>query len=68
MVCDYDENKGFQILTEQSLGGEDYNNGDYTLLNNTRGIVIGDYIYVVEPGYSVKSYDTKNYKLVDEAE
>ena len=68
MVCDYDENKGFQILTEQSLGGEDYNNGDYTLFNNTRGIVIGDYIYVVEPGYSVKSYDTKNYKLVDEAE
>ncbi|SEQ79284.1 Secreted protein containing C-terminal beta-propeller domain [Lachnospiraceae bacterium NE2001] len=72
MVWDYDEDDGFQILMDEALSdssSEDYYySGDYSTYANTRGIVIGDYIYVVIPGEGVKSYDTNNYKLVDECD
>ena len=72
MVWDYDEEDGFQVLMDESLSdssSEDYYySGDYSTYANTRGIVIGDYIYVVIPGEGVKSYDTNNYKLVDECD
>ena len=59
-VFDYDENKGFVNLMDEKLGDV------YDSLLGTRGIVIGDYIYVVESGNKITSYDTENYKMVDE--
>ena len=59
-VFDYDDDKGFENLMEEHLD-EMYGN-----LMSTRGIVIGDYIYVVESGSKVTSYDTENYKQFDE--
>ncbi len=67
MICDYDEKNGFQILMDEKLG-EDNDYYDYTTMDDTRGIVIGDYLYVVTSGSGIKSYDTTNYKLVDECD
>jgi uncharacterized secreted protein with C-terminal beta-propeller domain len=61
-VFDFDENKGFEELMDEKLDEA------YGSLMGTRGIVIGDYIYVVQSGSKVSSYDTENYKLVNETE
>ncbi len=63
MVFDYDEDKGFNIRMEEKLDMNGYM--DYSSMDNTRGIVIGDYIYVDIAGENIISYDTTNYKRVD---
>ena len=66
LVMNYDEKKGFQFKMDEKIGNEeDYNDG-WTTMNDTRGIVIGDYIYIVQSGGGIKSYDTTDYGLVDE--
>ncbi len=67
MICDYDEKNGFQILMDEKIG-EDNDYYVYSTMDDTRGIVIGDYLYVVTSGSGIKSYDTTNYKLVDECD
>ena len=37
-------------------------------MNDVRGIVIGDYLYVVSTGVGIKSYDTTDYELVNECD
>lgn len=62
IVFDYDERKGFTKLMDEELGED----GLYADIYSTRGIVIGDYLYIVNSGMGISSYDTDNYKLVDE--
>ena len=59
-VFDYDENKGFINLMDEKL------DETYESLLGTRGIVIGDYIYIAQSGSMITSYDTTNYEKVDE--
>lgn len=61
-VYDYDENKGFECKMDEKLEGL------YSSVLGTRGIVIGDYLYVIQSGNGIKSYDTENYKLYDECD
>lgn len=60
-VFDYDDEEGFENLMDEKLDEM------YGSLMSTRGIVIGDYIYVVESGSKVTSYDTENYKQFDQS-
>ena len=61
LVMDYDEEQGFSIKFNYDLG----KNASPTELRNARGIVIGDYIYIVDSHNGVESFDTENYELVD---
>lgn len=61
LVMDYDEEQGFTIKLNYDLG----KTANAYALKYSRGIVIGDYIYIVDPLNGVKSYDTENYKKVN---
>ena len=61
LVMDYDEEQGFSIKFNYDLG----KNASANELRNARGIVIGDYIYIVDSHNGVESFDTENFKLVD---
>ncbi|MCR5227093.1 MAG: beta-propeller domain-containing protein [Eubacterium sp.] len=61
LVMDYDEEQGFSIKFNYDLG----KNASAIELRNARGIVIGDYIYIVDSHNGVESFDTENYELVD---
>ncbi len=67
LVMNYDDKDGFQILMDEKIGADDYGDG-WNAMNDTRGIVIGNYIYVVQSGGGIKSYDTTDYDLVDECD
>ena len=58
---DYEEGKGFTVKLNYDLGK---NTSPYEF-TQSRGIVIGDYIYIVDPHNGIESFDTENYKLVD---
>ena len=63
LVFDYDDKDGFEMLMQENIDEE---NGYYNNLTmDTRGIIIGDYLYVAVAGEGIKSYDTDRYKLVD---
>lgn len=61
-VYTYDEDKGFICRMDEMLD----DSASYMDVNNTRGIVIGDYLYVVTPGVGIASYDTDDYRMVEE--
>ena len=61
LVMDYEEGKGFTVKLNYDLGK---NTSPYEF-TQSRGIVIGDYIYIVDPHNGIESFDTENYKLVD---
>lgn len=61
LVMDYEEGKGFTVKLNYDLGK---NTSPYEF-RQSRGIVIGDYIYIVDPHNGIESFDTENYKLVD---
>ena len=61
MVFDYDEELGFMIRLNTSLG----KNARGYDCHKVRGIVIGDYLYVANPHKGLSSYDTTTYELVD---
>lgn len=64
LVFDYDEKGGFEkLMSQQLLSSEMYGSSDDS---DVRGIVIGDYLYLVECGYGIRSFDTDDYSLVDE--
>ena len=64
MVFDYEEGKGFETKMNEKLDENIYSVG----MNDVRGIVIGDYLYVVSTGVGIKSYDTTDYELVNECD
>ncbi len=65
-VFDYDEKEGFQRKMEYRLS-DDYSNGfSYESMNATRGMIIGDYLYVVESGEGVVSFTTDTFEQFDE--
>ena len=68
LVFDYDEDEGFEKLLTHKLSDDatDYYSGYYSGMDRTRGIVIGDYLYIVTAGGKISSFDTKSYDLVDE--
>lgn len=68
LVMNYDEKKGFQFKMDEKIGDEDDASYGGSVMNDTRGIVIGDYIYIVQSGGGIKSYDTTDYDLVDECD
>ena len=53
---------------DEKIGDEDDASYGGSVMNDTRGIVIGDYIYIVQSGGGIKSYDTTDYDLVDECD
>ena len=69
LIFDYDENSGFKSLMEQEIwnysdvGTDIYISAD-SGIEDTRGIVIGDYLYVVKPGTGIMSFDTTNYEHI----
>lgn len=64
MVFDYDEEEGFVEKLDYQLSDMYYDMSLY----NTRGIVIGDYLYVVVSGEKIVSFDTESYEQVDECD
>ena len=66
LVFDYDEKDGFKTKLEYSLGKGSLSSGAYDRMDETRGVVIGDYLYLVESGEGITSFDTKNFKKVEE--
>ena len=64
LVYDYDEKDGFVEKLNFQMSTNVYD----TTLYNSRGIVIGDYLYVVESGEKVISFDTTDYEQVDECD
>ena len=64
MVFDYDEDEGFIEKMNYQLSDMSYD----TSLYNSRGIVIGDYLYVVVSGEKIVSFDTESYEQVDECD
>ena len=65
-VFDYDEEDGFDCKLEYKLAIDEYYSYDSTTFSGTRGIIIGDYLYVVVGGQGVVSFDTNKYEQVDE--
>lgn len=61
MVFDYDDEDGFEKLLSYKF--DDLYT--YSELYNSRGIVIGDYLYVVTTSDGIISFDTEDYEEVD---
>ena len=51
---------------DYELGGDRVSVGSYEQMDDIRGVVIGDYLYVVESGHSITSFDTKTFEKVAE--
>ncbi len=69
LIFDYDDDSGFTSLMEQEIWkysdvDEDIYISADSGIEDIRGIVIGDYLYVVKPGTGIMSFDTKNYELI----
>lgn len=61
MVFDYDEELGFMLRLNAYLG----KNARAYDVYKSRGIVIGDYLYIANPHKGLSSYDTTTYELVN---
>ena len=61
LLLDYDEEEGFQLILNHELS----DTSRQIDAMNARGIVMGDYLYVVESDGGVTSYDTTDYEVVD---
>ena len=61
MVFDYDEELGFMIRLNANLG----KNARAYDVYKSRGIVIGNYLYIANPHKGLSSYNTTTYELVD---
>ncbi|MBO4863916.1 MAG: beta-propeller domain-containing protein [Eubacterium sp.] len=61
-IYDYDEEKGFVNKLEYSLSDDDqfYSSAD---IYDTRGIIIGDYFYLVQDGDKLTSFDTEKFEV-----
>ena len=66
LVFDYDEKNGFKNKLEYNLGGDSWSGGTYEQMDDIRGLIIGDYLYVVETGKAITSFDTKSFEKVEE--
>ena len=63
LVMDYDEEVGFKVVLHKELGEE----AKKIDLNRSRGMVIGDYLYIVNSYSGIKSYDIEKYQIKDSA-
>lgn len=60
MVFDYDEELGFMIRLNEKLG----KSATAYDCKKSRGIVIGDYLYIANPNKGLSAYDTTTYERI----
>ncbi len=65
-IYDYDEDKGFETLMEYSLTDSLTDTFTYQTMDGARGMIIDDYLYIVESGDGVVSFDAKTFEQIDE--
>ncbi|MBQ1327999.1 MAG: beta-propeller domain-containing protein [Eubacterium sp.] len=66
-IYTYDEKKGFELKLEAKLGESSsygYDNSPYYTSVATRGMIIGDYVYVVTADGAIQTFDKTTFKQV----
>ena len=65
-IYDYDEDKGFVTKLEYGLYNSGLSSYSPADIYNTRGLIIGDYFYLVQDGDKLTSFDTDKFEVVKE--